>query len=147
MLSLLHYFFSEIMFQAFPPEDGSEKVLPESVMSYSHTPVEDSGKFQILLRVASEEEEKGLYLYRFRIASVGVFRWKDELPEEPGEGDALVEKLIITGLSILYSGTRNMLQTITSTGPYPLPYLLQISKRRTNPPSQGGQVRMCAMPR
>jgi hypothetical protein len=125
-LELEHYFFSEIMFQAFPPEEGGEKSPPRCTTAHSHTPVDENGKFQILLQVTSEDEEKSTRpLYRFRLSSVGIFRWKDELPEDFGEREAFIERLIVTGLSILYSGTRNMLHTITGAGPHHPSYILQ----------------------
>ncbi|NCB26045.1 MAG: hypothetical protein EOM62_11330 [Bacteroidia bacterium] len=125
-LEIEHSFFSEIMFQAFPTPEGNDKTMPRSRTAHSHTPVDENGRFQIMLRVASEDEEKtDQLLYRFRISSVGIFRWKDMLPEDPCEKEEFVQRLIVTGLSILYSGTRNMLQTITGSGPYHPPYLLQ----------------------
>lgn len=124
-LELEHYFFSEIIFQAFPPDEGSERTPPRSVTAHSHTPVGQDGKFQLLLRVASEEEETDTHPpYRFSLSCVGIFRWKDELPEAPGEREAFVERLIVTGLNILYSGARNMLHTIAGSGPHLPPYIL-----------------------
>jgi preprotein translocase subunit SecB len=125
-LEIERHFFSEILFQAFPPSGGNLKASPRCTTAYSHTGVDKDGKFQVQLQVASDDNEKTDHvLYRFKISSVGIFRWRGKVPSEPDEKDAFMERLMITGLSILYSSTRNMLQTVTGSGPYHPPYLLQ----------------------
>lgn len=125
-LEIEHYFFPEIMFQAFSQKKRKKRIPPPlSETSFSCSPVDESGRFQVFLELSSKEDEKKeLYYYRFKLASVGVFRWNAEFPQDEEEKKKLEERLAITGASILYSGLRNMLQTITGVGPYVPPYIL-----------------------
>ncbi|ADE57071.1 MAG: protein-export chaperone SecB [Aminobacterium colombiense] len=125
-LEIDHYFFPEIVFKAFPPGKKKKKVVPDCNVNYSHTPLDNSGTFQVFLRVISNEDEKSEhYYYKFSIAAVGIFKWSNGFPPGEKERKAFEERLVITGLSILYSGVRNMLQTITGIGPYSPPYILK----------------------
>lgn len=80
----------------------------------------DRDRFQASVKIVSEQDEKSeRFCYSFVLTSVGIFKWDGETPSDDGERKKFEEHLAITGASILYSGLRTMLQTITAMGSYP----------------------------
>lgn len=124
-LELQHFFFQEILFQAFPHQDVTQDKVPECDVQYFSSPVTESNKLEITLKVATKtggDEER--HLYRFSLTAVGLFKWNGPLPKDEKMAN-FNDRLVITGLSILYSGMRDMIRTITSAGPYHPGYILQ----------------------
>jgi preprotein translocase subunit SecB len=125
-LKIEGYFFPEIQFHAFPQRRRNKREIPGlKDVNLFFTPLDKKNKFQVTVKVISDIDEKSeRYAYKFSLAAVGLFRWDSELPSGEKEKKKLEEKLAITGASMLYSGLRTMLQSITSTGPYLPPCIL-----------------------
>lgn len=124
-LELQHFFFQEIRFEAFPHVEGTQNKAPECEIEYFSSGIGESNEFQVTLKVATKDPEKGERVaYRFSLTSVGLFKWNSSFPQGMARED-FIDRLIITALSILYSGTRDMVRTITNAGPYHPGYILQ----------------------
>ena len=114
-------FFPEVAFQAFPQKKRIKREMPSlKDIRLFFSPIDQDCRFQASLRIVSEQDEKSeRFCYSFALTSVGLFKWDGETPSDDEERKTFEEHLAITGASILYSGLRTMLQTITAMGPYP----------------------------
>lgn len=124
-LKLRRFFFREIAFEAFPNTGGAKEAVPECDIEYSSSNIDESNDFQVTLKVSTRAPEKDeRHAYSFSLTSVGIFKWDAPFPDEMERRD-FIDRLLITALSMLYSGTRDMVRTVTSAGPYHPGYVLQ----------------------
>lgn len=124
-LKLQRFFFQEIHFEAFPRVEETQNKAPECDIEYFNSTLDESNEFQVTLKVATKGPKKGERVaYRFSLTSVGLFKWNASFPQGMARDD-FIDRLLITALSILYSGTRDMVRTITNAGPYHPGHILQ----------------------
>ena len=124
-LELQHFFFQEIRFEAFPNVGGGQNKPPECDIEYFSSSIDESKEFQVTLKVATKAPKNGERpIYRFSLTSVGLFKWNAPYPQGTERKD-FNDRLVITALSILYSGMRDMVRTVTNAGPYHPGYILQ----------------------
>ena len=114
-------FFPEVLFQAFPQKKRKKREMPSlREIRLFFSPIDGDNRFQASVKIVSEQDEKSeRFCYSFALTSVGIFGWDGETPSDDEGRKKFEEHLAITGASILYSGLRTMLQTITAMGPHP----------------------------
>jgi preprotein translocase subunit SecB len=79
---------------------------------------EDTGLFQITLKIVISEKENSSSAYKVSITTVGLVKVNPNVPVEKHLGHA-----IIYGASLLYGAVREYLYTLTLRGPLPPIYL------------------------
>jgi len=121
---------------------GTKGNVPECDIEYSSSNIDESDEFQVTLKVATKAPEKDeRHVYRFSLTSVGIFKWNASFPDEIERKD-FIDRLLITALSMLYSGTRDMVRTVTSAGPYHPGYIMQPLSFLPETPGESASITM-----
>lgn len=119
ILTLIDYFYPVIRFEAnpgFPGWTPEEAVEPTAHVNVKVRPMDEMpNAWWVQLDISVDWPERPLPPYKVaELRSIGLFKFPDDTPSE-----RIDEQLTVSAPSILYSGARDFVKSLTSRGPYP----------------------------
>jgi preprotein translocase subunit SecB len=138
-LQLEHYFISDLHFAVNPMFDTSKVAeMKHELFFVEFTPTQDTSdplKWQIALRLRHQADSSANAAYSFSLELIGFFAVDKEFPEN--SKDRLVKT---NGPSILYGVAREIIRSLTSSGPHPGVLIPSVSFYESPPPKEQKEV-------